>query len=312
MPQPAPQQQTPAGIEERFVDVAPGIRLWTEQRGPADAPPLLLVMGAQATGVGWPEPLVDALAAHHRVIRYDHRDTGRSTWPFEERPYPIADLATDVVAVLDGLGLDRAHLVGMSLGGMLTQMVLADRPERLLSATVIGTGALSTAPYTRPDGGIVPVAELPGIAPEVLEMWARPVEDHGEEAEIARRIAHWRVLAGGRLPFDEAYHRELERRVIAHTGHYRVGTAHGRADDSGMLRTEELARNAVPVLVVCAPAEPVFPPPHPQHLAQAIGGAHLVEVPGMGHALPPEVHGPLADAILAHTGARAEPRREEQ
>ncbi|MFE3646939.1 alpha/beta fold hydrolase [Streptomyces sp. NPDC059152] len=290
-------------VEEHFVQAAPGVRLWTEQRGPLDAPPLLLVMGAQATGVGWPEPLVDALAAHHRVIRYDHRDTGRSTWSFEDRPYRIADLAADVVAVLDGLGVDRAHLVGLSLGGMLAQMVLADHPDRLLSATLMGTCALSTAPYTRPDGSTVPVNELPGIAPEVLEMWARPVVDHGEEAEIERRIAHWRVLTGGLLPFDAAYYRDLERRVVAHTGHYRVGTAHGRADDGGMLRTEELARNTVPTLVVCAPAEPVFPPPHPQHLAQAVGGAELVEVPGMGHALPPAVHRPLVDAILAHTGA---------
>ncbi|ANZ17832.1 alpha/beta fold hydrolase [Streptomyces noursei] len=296
-----PQRGT--GIEERFVDAAPGIRLWTEQRGPADAPPLLLVMGGQAAGVGWPEPLVDALAARHRVIRYDHRDTGRSTWSFEDRPYRIADLADDVSAVLDGLGVARAHLVGMSLGGMLVQMVLADHPERLLSATLIGTCALSTAPYTRPDGGTVPVAELPGIAPEVLEMWARPVADRGEQAEIERRVEHWRLLAGDRLPFDAAYYRALERQVVAHTGHYHVGTAHGRADDGGMLRTEELARNEVPTLVVSGPAEPIFPPPHPQHLAQAIKGAEVVAIPGMGHALPPEVHRPLAEAILAHTGA---------
>ncbi|MFE6686516.1 alpha/beta fold hydrolase [Streptomyces sp. NPDC057743] len=293
------QQRT----EERFIDAAPGIRLWTEQRGPADAPPLLLVMGAQATGVGWPEPLVDALAAHHRVIRYDHRDTGRSTWSFEERPYRITDLAADVVAVLDGLGIERAHLVGMSLGGMLVQMVLADHPERVLSATLIGTCALSTAPYTRPDGGTVPVAELPGIAPEVRQLWALPVVDQGEEAEIARRITHWRALAGDQLPFDEGYFHALERRVIAHTGHYHVGTAHGRADDGGMLRTDALARNAVPVLAVSAPAEPVFPPPHPQHLAQVIGNASVVEIPGMGHALPPETHRPLTDAIVAHTTA---------
>ncbi|MEV5484955.1 MULTISPECIES: alpha/beta fold hydrolase [Streptomyces] len=288
---------------QQFIDAAPGIRLWTEQRGPVDAPPLLLVMGAQATGVGWPEPLVDALAAHHRVIRYDHRDTGRSTWSFEEQPYRIADLATDVIAVLDGLGIGRAHLVGMSLGGMLAQMVLADHPDRCLSATLIGTSALSTTPYTRPDGRTVPAGELPGIAPEVLELWSRPVEDHGPAAEMERRIEHWRVLAGDQLPFDAKYFRALEHRVIAHTGHHRTSTAHGRAEHDGMLRTEQLATNEVPALVICAPAEPVFPPPHPHHLAQCVRGARLVEIPGMGHALPPAVQGPLATAILAHTGA---------
>lgn len=288
---------------QQFIDAAPGIRLWTEQRGAADAAPLLLVMGAQASGVGWPEPLVDALAAHHRVIRYDHRDTGRSTWSFDEQPYRIADLADDVIAVLDGLGIDRAHIVGMSLGGMLAQMVLSDHPDRLLSATLIGTMALSTTPYTRPDGSTVPADALPGIAPEVLELWARPVEDHGAAAEVERRIEHWRVLAGGKLPFDEGYFRAFEHRVIAHTGHHRVGTAHGRAADDGMLRTDQLTKNEVPALVVSAPAEPVFPPPHPQHLAQCVRGAELVEIPGMGHALPPAVHTPLATAILARTGA---------
>lgn len=288
---------------QQFIDAAPDIRLWTEQRGPVDAPPLLLVMGAQATGVGWPEPLVDALAAHHRVIRYDHRDTGRSTWSFEEQPYRIVDLATDVIAVLDGLGIGRAHLVGMSLGGMLAQMVLADHPDRCLSATLIGTSTLSTTPYTRPDGRTVPAGELPGIAPEVLELWSRPVEDHGPAAEVERRIEHWRVLAGDQLPFDAEYFRTLEHRVIAHTGHHRTSTAHGRAEHDGMLRTEQLAMNKVPSLVICAPAEPVFPPPHPQHLAQCVRGARLVEIPGMGHALPPAVQGQLATAILAHTGA---------
>ncbi|WP_030985983.1 alpha/beta fold hydrolase [Streptomyces sp. NRRL S-1813] len=291
---------------QQFIDAAPGVRLWTEQRGAADTAPLLLIMGAQATGVGWPEPLVDALAEHHRVIRYDHRDTGRSTWPFEERPYRIADLAEDVIAVLDGLGVGRAHVVGMSLGGMLAQMVLADHPDRLLSATLIGTSALSSTPYTRPDGSTVPVDELPGIAPEVLELWARPVEDHGPAAEAERRIEHWRVLAGDQLPFDAGYFRALEHRVIEHTGHHRTSTAHGRAEHEGMLRTDRLAANEVPTLVVCAPAEPVFPPPHPQHLAQCVRGASVVEIPGMGHALPPAVLGPLATAILAHTGAAAD------
>ncbi|MEU1129465.1 alpha/beta fold hydrolase [Streptomyces sp. NPDC005900] len=291
-------------VRERYVEAAPGVRLWTERRGAADAPALLLVMGAQASGLGWPETLVDALAERHHVIRYDHRDTGRSTHGFDENPYPVTDLAQDAVAVLDGLGVDRAHFVGLSLGGMLTQLVLADHPERVLSATLMGTCALSETPYVGPDGVSVPVAELPGIAPEVLEMWGRPVEDHGLEAELDRRVEHWRVLAGDGLPFDAAYFRELERRVIEHAGAYAVSTAHGRADASGMLRTAELAATEVPTLVVAAPAEPVFPPPHPQHLAQVIAGARLVEIPGMGHALPPAVLGPLTEAILSHTAGR--------
>ncbi|MFD8118781.1 alpha/beta fold hydrolase [Streptomyces microflavus] len=287
---------------ERFVDVAPGARLWVEERGAPDAPALLLVMGAQASGLGWPDELVELLAARFRVIRYDHRDTGRSTWTFDEQPYPLTELAGDAVRVLDAMGVERAHLVGMSLGGMLVQLIVADRPERVLSATLIGTGALSSVPYEHPDGTRTPAEELPGVSPGLLEMWARPVEDRGPEAELERRVEHWRVLGGDRIPFDAAYAREQERRIIAHTGHHHAGTAHARADASGMDRTEALARNRAPTLIVSAPAEPVYPPPHAHHIAQAVHGARLFTIPGMGHALPREVHAPLAAAILDHAG----------
>ncbi|MER5734247.1 alpha/beta hydrolase [Streptomyces sp. NPDC002262] len=287
---------------ERYVDVEPGVRLWTEEHGDAGRPPLLLVMGAQASGLTWPDELVALLAARHRVIRYDHRDTGRSTWAFGERPYPLSRLAEDAVAVLDAYGIERAHVVGMSLGGLLTQLLVADRPDRLRSATVIGTAALSTAPYVRPDGTRVPAEELPGPAAHLLEFWSRPEEDRDREAELDHRVAHWRALAGDALPFDADWFRAQERRIIAHTGHHRPATAHARADASGLLRTEELAAARVPVLVISAPAEPVAPPPHAAHLAQVVPGARLAEVPGMGHALPPEVHAPLAEEILRHTG----------
>ncbi|WP_055548394.1 alpha/beta fold hydrolase [Streptomyces sp. NBRC 110028] len=284
-----------------YVEAAAGVRLWTEARGDAEAPALLLVMGAQASGLGWPEPLVEALAERHRVIRYDHRDTGRSTWSYEQAPYRLADLAEDVVAVLDGLGVERAHLVGMSMGGLLTQLVLADHPDRVLSATLLGTSACSTTPYVAPDGTRVPAEELPGVDPRILEEWARPVEDHGPEAELDRRVRHWKLLNGDQIPFDAEWFRELERRIIEHTGRYDTSGAHARADQSGLVRTEALAATEVPTLVVAATAEPVFPPPHPQHLVQVIHGARLVEIPGMGHALPRQVLGPLADAILRHT-----------
>ncbi|RLU90477.1 alpha/beta hydrolase [Streptomyces griseocarneus] len=289
---------------QRTVEVAPGVQLWSEERGDRDASPLLLVMGAQASGLGWPEELVDALAERHRVIRYDHRDAGRSTWSFDKQPYRIADLVDDALAVLDAYGVEHAHVVGLSLGGMLTQMLMADHPERILSATLMGTCALSEKPLTGPDGTETAASDLPGISPRVLEMWARPVEDNGLEAELGRRVEHWRVLSGEELPFHADEMRERERRIIEHAGRYDVSTAHGRADHSGMLRTEELARNTVPTLVVEATAEPVFPPPHARHLAQCIGAARLVTMRGMGHALPRECLGSLADAILAHTAGR--------
>ncbi|MFF5447188.1 alpha/beta fold hydrolase [Streptomyces sp. NPDC012888] len=292
-------------MNQRTIPVNTEVRLWTQECGDPRSPALLLVMGAGASGLGWPDELVTALARQHRVIRYDHRDTGRSTWSFDEHPYSILDLASDAVAVLDAYGVDRAHVVGMSMGGMLTQLLMADHPDRVASAVLIGTCALSTRPLTGPDGSSTPADQLPGIAPEILDMWAQPWEDHGLEAELDRRVEHWRALNGPRTPFDPEEFRALERRIIEHAGRYDSPMAHGRADHSGMDRTEQLARNQVPTLITSAPAEPVFPSAHARHLGQAIANSRIVDMPGMGHALPRTLLPGLADAILTHTARAA-------
>jgi pimeloyl-ACP methyl ester carboxylesterase len=288
---------------EHRIPVAPGVELWAEERGgrvgeEEAATPLLLVMGANASGRTWPEALVDRLARQHRVIRYDHRDTGRSTRAFETAPYAIRDLATDAVRLLDGLGIGRAHVVGMSMGGTLVQLLLLDAPERLRSATVFATSALGS--------GLADVAgdsDLPGPAPRVLEYWQTMGEERDAEAELAWRVEHWRLLNGDGVPFDPAEFRALEDRVLAHSGSVRSPVAHALADRSGLGRGAELAAVRVPTLVVEAPEDPVNPPPHAAHLAAVIGTARLVTVPGMGHALPAAVVPPLVDAILAHTSA---------
>lgn len=289
---------------ERFVDAGPHVRLWVESRGDPAAPALLLIMGANAAGLGWPEPFVDRLAEHHHVIRYDHRDTGRSTWAFDEHPYAVADLATDAVTVLDALGVERCHAVGMSMGGVLAQLLLLDHPHRLRTATIFGTGALGG--WTLPDGEPDPAAaELPGIAPELLAIWERMADPRDPEAEIAWRVEHWRVLNGTELAFDPEEFRELERRVIDHAGTHRTPTAHARMGLTGLDRGPELAGVRTPTLVIEAPADPAYPPPHARFLAGRLPGARLVTVPGMGHALNSRILPPLADAVLAHTTAPA-------
>jgi pimeloyl-ACP methyl ester carboxylesterase len=273
--------------------------LWAEERGDPTAPALLLVMGANASGVTWPEALVDRLAQRHRVIRYDHRDTGRSSQVFGERPYAIRDLADDAVAVLDGLGVDQAHVVGMSMGGVLVQLLLLDHPDRLLSATVFATAALGVG-LAAPDGS---PAELPGPDADLLEYWQGMGEERDRDAELAWRVEHWRRLAGAVLPFDATEFRALEERVMAHAGSARGPVAHALADQSGIDRGPELAANRVPTLVVEAPEDPINPPPHAANLVASIGAARLVTIPGMGHALPAAVIGPLAEAIEEHTAA---------
>ena len=284
----------------RFVDAAPGIRLWAEASGDPATSAVLLVMGANASGIAWPDALVARLAERHRVIRYDHRDTGRSTRAFADRPYPITALALDAGAVLDAFDVARAHLVGMSLGGILVQLMLLDAPERLRSATLLCTGALETEP---------PAHGLPGPTPEVLAMWERLGDAREREAAVAFNLEHWRLLSGSARggPFDEPEFRALEERIRDHAGHDEPTAAHAAADASNLARGAELAGVRTPTLVIDAPLDPVFPPPHAQHLAGLIPAARLVSVPRMGHALPSAVIEPLAAAILAHTARNEEP-----
>jgi pimeloyl-ACP methyl ester carboxylesterase len=237
---------------QRLVEAEPGIQLWVEDRGEPAAPALLLIMGANATGIAWPDSFVDTLAEHHRVIRYDHRDTGRSTWAFDERPYAIADLATDAITILDALGIDRAHVVGMSLGGMLVQLLLLDHPDRLLSATVFSTTALGLVSGAAGEL-TAEAAALPGTDPRLLEFWAEMAEPQDQEGQLAWRVEHWRLLNGTKLPFDAAEFRDLEHRVIAHAGTHQSSAAHAQAAQTGLDRGAELAGVRTPTLVIEAP-----------------------------------------------------------
>ncbi|GAB3006609.1 alpha/beta fold hydrolase [Mycobacterium bourgelatii] len=284
---------------ETFVQLDGDVRLWVCDEGRSDRSPLLLIMGANASALAWPPEFVEQLGRQHRVISYDHRDTGRSTWAFDEHPYAVADLAEDAVAVLDALGVARAHLVGMSLGGILVQLLLLDHPDRLLSATVLCSCALGVGAAATGDSS--PRPDLPGPDPRLLALWEQMNEPRDRAAELEWRVEHWRILNGGVIDFDADDFRRLEERTIQHAGRYDNPAAHARADQRGLDRGAELARVSVPTLVIEAPEDPINPPPHAAYLAEVIGSARRVTIPGMGHALSSPVLEPVAAAILAHT-----------
>jgi 10-carbomethoxy-13-deoxycarminomycin esterase/esterase len=296
-------------MPKRFI-TSGDVRLWVEDVGDVSAEPILLIAGANAPASMWPDPFVALLAeGGFRVIRYDHRDTGRSTVrAFEAHPYAVADLADDAVAVLDGLGINRAHVAGLSMGGTIAQLLAIDHPGRLLSLTVMLTAALDVdfaGSYDRAMRGEPPEGDLPTPRPEVVARLAQMFSP-GEtaEAEIERRVEQWRVLSGPTVPFDAVEFRTREAAAIEHAGTITPPTAHAFAAPVPTERGRELARVRTPTLVIQGGQDPLNPPPHGRHLADLIPGARLVEVPALGHALPSAAVKDIASVLLRHVARR--------
>ncbi|MEW9532670.1 alpha/beta fold hydrolase [Microbispora sp. NPDC049125] len=288
-------------------------RIWSEEFGAAGDAPIVLVMGSMSQGIAWPDEFVGRLTAGgRRVIRYDHRDTGMSdVADFSKDPYTWDDIKDDVLRVMDAHGLDSAHLVGHSAGGLLGQLIAVERPERVRTLTVIASSPLGGG-----EGAVLmralmgepqPEGSLPGPTPEFVAFYreliaAPPPRDRRERIE--RMIAEDRVLHGTGLPFDEDASRRLAERLYdrarnldAAANHRLAAAAKPDFEPVGVLH-----RVKAPTLVVEGTHEPAKPG-HGALIRESIPGARLMTVEGMGHTLPPEVHAALADAVLAHTAA---------
>ncbi|MQY05729.1 alpha/beta fold hydrolase [Actinomadura macrotermitis] len=287
------------------------VELWTEEFGDPAHPPVLLIAGSMAQGVTWPDALVGRLAAAgRRVIRYDHRDTGRSSaLDFAATPYTWADVKDDALAVLDGYGIDSAHIVGHSAGGILGQWIAAEHPERVRTLTVI-----ASSPLGRGEGETFTRAlmgeprrphDLPYPRPELIEFFGKaavnpPAPDRASLIDFQIGLA--RVLHGTGLPFDEDGQRRQEERIFDRDRDPATVANHQRAfaADPGFEPADALGRITAPTLAIEGTCEPAKPG-HSALIAEAVPGAELLMVEGMGHGFPAEVHAGLADAIVSWT-----------
>ncbi|MFH0520360.1 alpha/beta fold hydrolase [Streptomyces sp. M41] len=282
------------------------VELWSEDFGDPADPTLLLVAGGNLTALSWPAEFVELLVAGGlHVIRYDHWGVGRSTgWDPAERPYGYLQLAADAVAVLDGWGVERAHFVGMSMGAVLCQLVALDHPQRMLSMSMMLSGALDVdfpGNIRRAMTGEPSADGLPLPQERFLKALAVMNEDAaGPEAELDRRIRRWKLFSGDEVPFGEADFRRWEQQAIDHSGSLTEPQAHYAVQPPPRERAPELRDVRVPTQVIQAMQDPIAPPPHGRHLADQIPGTELVEIEHMGHALPAAVHRPVTEALLRH------------
>ena len=285
---------------------ANGITIEFEDHGDPAAPPILLIMGLGGQLTLWPIELVEALVARgFRVIRYDNRDVGLSSkfdaagvpnikWLVLKSlvglpvsvPYKIADMARDAVGLLDALGIERAHIVGASMGGMISQHVAATYPERALSLTSI----MSTTGNRR----------LARAKPEAMKMLANRPASGDPEALIAFGVKAAKIVGGPGYPTDEV---RLEARVRA--DHARAWNPAGFARQMAAIiadgdRRTMLKTITAPTLVIHGDGDPLVPVEGAHDTVAKIAGAKLKIIPRMGHNLPLQLVDTIADAIAVH------------
>lgn len=263
--------------------------LWVDVAGDGSETVVLLA-GADAPGFRWHPSFVDGLVDEgFRVVRFDHRDCGRSTWLGAEAGYLLDDLAGDVVGLLDHLGVDSAHLLGCSMGGMVAQVVAIEHASRVRSLTLVAS---------TPGAGD---ERLPGPTDAFVDSMMRRLYDGppaGNRARVAWLAELEELLAGDAFPCDVASAHRLAAAELA-TG-WQPTSGHGVAVHGSPSRLDRLGEITAPTLVVHGTADPVFPIEHGRALALGIDGALFVEVDRLGHEAPLAMLEQLGPALVHH------------
>lgn len=266
---------------------------------------LLLISGAGTQRIRWSDTFCERLASRgFRVIRFDNRDAGESTHLAHcaaptiadlraafmagkepDVPYSLLDMANDAVALLDVLSIERAHIVGRSMGGAIAQMIASEHPRRVLSLTSIMSSSGNPT--------------LPQAPPDVMVMMASPAPDPALNMEgfLEQGVAFARRIAGAGYLFDEAAYRALLQQEVKR-GFDPGGTRrHIAALATAGDRRLRLQTIKVPTLVVHGKDDPLILPACGEDTAASIPGARLLLIEGMGHEIPPTFYDVLIEAI---------------
>ncbi|MBI1181496.1 MAG: alpha/beta fold hydrolase [Alphaproteobacteria bacterium] len=282
---------------------ANGLTIEYDERGDAAAPPMLLIMGLGAQMLLWPDPFCDLLAAKgFRVIRFDNRDVGLSQKfdgaPAPETqaivegmiagkpvpvPYLLDDMAADALGVLDALGIDRAHVVGASMGGMIAQIVAAKAPERTRSLTsIMSTSGRFGLPPGKPEAMQALLTRPAGI--DRASIVDHSVMLAGVIGSPAYPVSETALRRFAEIAYDRSFYAQGMPRQ------YAAIVASGS-------REKLLPTIAAPTLVIHGDCDPLLPVEHGRDTARLIPGARIEVIEGMGHNLPPQLYETIAESI---------------
>jgi pimeloyl-ACP methyl ester carboxylesterase len=284
-----------------YLVSANGVDLCVQTFGEAGEPAILLIGGAESSMDWWEDEFCELLASGPRlVIRYDLRDTGQSvTYEPGAPEYVGSDLLADAVGVLDALGIARAHVVGISMGGGIAQELVLAHVDRVATLTLISTTFAVPRDHDKP--------ALPPMSEELASSVAEPAPepDWSDREAVIDYIVDGLRLFRGSLPFEEERKRALVRRVLDRTINIASSLKNHWILDQGDPVQGRLADLRVPTLVLHGTEDPLFPFGHGEALAEDIAGARLVPLEGVGHEMPPPpVWDQVVAAILEHTAER--------
>ncbi|GGG65701.1 alpha/beta fold hydrolase [Paenibacillus radicis (ex Gao et al. 2016)] len=276
-------------MNERLIKID-GIEICTDSFGDQANPAILLIMGAQSSMIWWEEEFCQSLADTGRfVIRYDNRDVGRSTTYEPGQPgYTFEDMADDAIRVLDAYKIAQAHLAGMSMGGMLAQMIALRHSERVLSVTL-----LATSNFAPP---------LPPMEDRVMNFFSNmgEIDWTNEQSVVQFAVDRSRILVGSKHPFDENNVSLLAKKEFARSNAIASMNNHGllAGGEVYLARTGEIS---VPALIIHGTEDPIIPYEHGRHLANEIPDSVLLTLEGTGHELHPDDWDLVINAIATHT-----------